>query len=322
MSSPRQRPLQALIQKKIKLFSTIGAFLAVLVWSASPSLAHEITPLPLFERVGLSFLAAFLYAIPGLLLRKKRKLFLPPKKTSLLAGCILIVLNHLTYCISFQFLSPSQVELIYYLWPLFFTGMLIKAKVIEWSPSHILALSICLAGVAFSGYQEGYATDHSAAMYLLGIAFPFVSALAWASYNFYFKKNQEEAVPFQSSTFSGPACLITLFLHTQTENFVLPTNTQLFCILFMGIGVLGLSQALWLKGVSHGYLSLVSLLPYLVPILSILLLIFFGKSEPSLSLLLAGSCVSLGFLVLSVPKASLKSHLKNTFDKILQRSER
>ncbi|MGM0440705.1 MAG: hypothetical protein ACQEP8_06300, partial [Chlamydiota bacterium] len=65
------------------------------------------------------------------------------------------------------------------------------------------------------------------------------------------------------------------------------TAVQWFWIFFIGMGVFLVSYPCWNLGVKKGNFTLLALLSYFTPLISVLFLITFGEAEPSLSLLLA-----------------------------------
>ena len=82
----------------------------------------------------------------------------------------------------------------------------------------------------------------------------------------------------------GPACAIA---HLIFERTYIPQGGEWAAIIALGIGPVGAAFYLWDHGVKRGDIKSLGALSYMTPLLSTLLLVLFGRAEPSLRLALA-----------------------------------
>lgn len=294
--------LNSLSRKQVGMH-TFFAFIATLIWSSNPLVLQSLLKIPVFELATLIFLSAFLYSQVAYIMkpRSKRKNYYPRSKKMWLVGCLCMFLMQHLYTLAFHFLNPAQVELTYYLWPLFLTCFCLCAKTIRFSMIHIIALIICFLGVYICVASS--LDVETLSFSITGILLAICAALSWSFYNFYCKVNSLEVKEQQSCIFAGPCALMSFLIHMFSESFVLPSTSNVIAILFLGVLTMGISLTLWNRGVLHGNFKLITLFPYCVPILSILFLVIFQKATFTPSLVIAGGLVSIGtFLPLTISK--------------------
>ena len=85
------------------------------------------------------------------------------------------------------------------------------------------------------------------------------------------------------------AAALGLACHLLTERTIVPDAGQWLAVVALGAGPMGASFYAWDHGTKHGDLPVLGALSYTAPLLSTLLLVAFGRAEPSASL--AGACL-------------------------------
>ncbi len=273
------------------------ALIVALLWALNPLSMSNLTDIPVFELSGLLFFSAFIgfcityYTSPA----KKKVALLPRNKGIWSVGLLCLFSSQCLYTYSYHFLNPEQVELIFYVWPVLLTVFCILNKTIRFSKMHLIALTLCSIGV-YTCLSPSVSSTQGLMTLLTGSAVAISSALCWAFYFFYSKSNKDQATEYQSSLFSGPCAIFCIIIHLCTESTIIPTLSQLFIILFLGLVFMHFSLTLWNRAISHGNFKIVSLFPYLVPILSIFILVIAGHTEYSNRLIMAALLVCAGML--------------------------
>ena len=87
--------------------------------------------------------------------------------------------------------------------------------------------------------------------------------------------------------FCGVTAVLALVCHLAFEKTVLPKTSEWLAILALGIGPVGLAFFTWDYGMKYGNIKLLGTLSYIAPLLSSILLICFGKTTFSWSLMAA-----------------------------------
>jgi drug/metabolite transporter (DMT)-like permease len=86
-----------------------------------------------------------------------------------------------------------------------------------------------------------------------------------------------------------------LLCHVLFETTVWPASTgQWLAVIVLGVGPAGGAFFLWDIGVKRGDIRALGALSYAAPVLSTVLLVIFGRAEPSLALALACALVTAG----------------------------
>jgi drug/metabolite transporter (DMT)-like permease len=189
--------------------------------------------------------------------------------------------------------------LINYLWPLLIVvfSSLLPGERLRWfhTAGALLGLSGAFLLVALKGNISFQ--SESIGGYLAAVA----CAVIWATYSVL--NRRFEHIPTASvSGFCGMTALLAFLCHLVMESWVTPNLAQLFYIILMGLGPLGLAFFVWDYGTKHGDLRLIGVLSYSTPLLSTLLLILFGKAEASLLVLISCTLIIGGALLASKDK--------------------
>jgi drug/metabolite transporter (DMT)-like permease len=88
-----------------------------------------------------------------------------------------------------------------------------------------------------------------------------------------------------------PTALLALGCHVLFEQTVPPAGVEWLAVLCLGLGPVGVAFFTWDYGVKRGNIKVLGAFSYAAPLLSTLLLIAFGRAEPSWTLALACVCI-------------------------------
>ena len=218
----------------------------------------------------------------------------PPKAWLLGVGGLF--LYHFCYFAAMERAPAADVSLIAYLWPLLiviFSSFLPGGKLL---PRHLGGAVIALIGCYFliagggdssAGYQSAYAGGYL----LAGLC-----ALIWSGYSVLNRRYADvptDAVGWFCLAVSGLAWIA----HLSLETSVWPSELGVWVgVIGLGLGPVGLAFFTWDYGVKHGNLPLLGVLSYLTPMISVILLVVFGFTQPTGSLALAGGLIVIASL--------------------------
>lgn len=285
---------------------TLSAFVAVCLWALSPVSIHSLSELPPFQLTSMILASSFFsfWFFRLFVPEKNKKPAYPSSKKTWVLGCTCIFLVQYLYTASFYFLAPEQAEVTYYAWPFMLTLFCVFSKISSFSIIHFASLIICFTGIYTCLSPQGSYPDQDSYSLVIGTLLCLGGAFTWAYYSFYCKRYKHLTTDSQSSYFSGPCALIALALHLGTESFTFPTIEQVGLTFFLGTMIINISLILWKKSLRYGNFKLITLFPYLVPILSVFFLVLAGKTTLSSRLILSAVLVSLGTILPKIIKSS------------------
>jgi len=285
--------------------------LAILLWATLASFGVLASKIPPFQLTSMAFFVAF---IIGLILWKKEgKGILVHLKWPLkvwIVGVSGLFGYHFFYFLAIQHAPAIEANLINYLWPLFivlFSSFLPKEK-LRWF--HVVGVFCGLIGVFFLISKDGGLNFET--RYIYGYIYAFVAALIWSSYSVLSRLFGD--VPTSAvGGFCGLTAILSLCCHLLFESTVVPNMTEFLVIIALGLGPVGGAFFVWDYGVKKGDIQLLGSLSYAAPLLSTLLLVALGLSEPSPMTWIACSFIILGSLISSL------EHFKKLFSSIRSR---
>ncbi|TVO78761.1 aromatic amino acid exporter YddG [Sedimenticola selenatireducens] len=277
----------------------IGA-VAILLWSTLAIFTTMTEGIPPFQLLALTFLVAFCISTLILLIRGEK--IIRRGKLHLVVWIVSVgglFGYHFFYFVALRNAPAVEANLINYLWPLLIVvfSSLLPGERLRWfhTAGALLGLSGAFLLVALKGNISFQ--SESIGGYLAAVA----CAVIWATYSVL--NRRFEHIPTASvSGFCGMTALLAFLCHLVMESWVTPNLAQLFYIILMGLGPLGLAFFVWDYGTKHGDLRLIGVLSYSTPLLSTLLLILFGKAEASLLVLISCTLIIGGALLASKDK--------------------
>jgi drug/metabolite transporter (DMT)-like permease len=264
--------------------ATAIGFGAILLWASLALLTTMAGPVPPFQMTAMAFLLGFsLAAVKWIATREPigRHLALPPAVWALGIGGLFGY--HACYFAALALAPPVEANLLNYLWPLLivvFSGLLPGDRLRWWHLAGTFAGLIgcaLLVGGGAAGIELRYATGYVAA---LG------AALIWSSYSVLSRRVRQ--VPTDAvGAFCGATAVLAFMAHLLFEETYVPQGGEWLAVLALGLGPVGAAFYLWDHGVKRGDIKSLGALSYMTPLMSTLLLVLFGRAEPSLRLGLA-----------------------------------
>jgi drug/metabolite transporter (DMT)-like permease len=262
----------------------IGA-VALLLWATLALLTTATGAVPPFQLTALTFCLAFLLAAakwavfgesPGRYLRQRASVWL--------VGVGGLFFYHALYFLALKAAPPVEVNLISYLWPLLivlFSALLPGERLRWW---HVAGALAGLAGTVLLVTDGGRIVFR--AENAVGYAATLGCALVWSSYSV--ASRRFGRVPSDVvGGFCGATALLALFCHLAFERWVAPSLGEWLAMLALGAGPVGIAFFVWDHGMKHGDIKALGALSYAAPLVSTLLLILFGRAEPSATIGLA-----------------------------------
>lgn len=190
-----------------------------------------------------------------------------------------------------------EVSMLAYMWPLLivlFAGLLPGQKLrLPVVAGALLALAGCwlLTGKGSHGFNGEYLSG-----YLLAL----VCALIWSSYSIsgrWISQVPTDAVGW----FCALTALLALVCHLLWEITVWPQTPMHWAgVLGLGLGPVGIAFFAWDHGIKHGNISLLGVLAYSAPLISVVLLVLAGMAEPSWILATAALTIVGGSLLAGI----------------------
>lgn len=257
--------------------ANMAGLVAISLWGAlalfSDLAGRNLAP---FQLLAITFSLATLVLGVGLLRSRERLLAVlkAPAKVWLL-GVVGLFGYHLCYFQALDRAPAVEASLIAYLWPLLIVlfSALLPGEQLTWQ--HSLGAVLALAGCWLLIGDSGHGFDER---YLDGYLFAVAAALVWSSYSVVSRLLKGVS----SDTVVG-FCLITALLgwgcHLALEETRWPAeSSQWLALLGLGIGPVGIAFIAWDSAVKNGNIQLLGVLSYGAPLISTLLLLWFGDS--------------------------------------------
>lgn len=269
---------------------------AILLWSALALLTTMAGPVPPFQMTAMAFALGFSLAAAKWIVAREpvgRHLALPPRVWALGIGGLFGY--HACYFAALALAPPVEANLINYLWPLLivvFSGLLPGERLRWWHLAGAgagLVGCVLLVGRGAAGLDMRYAAGYGVAL---------CAALIWSGYSVLSRRVRE--VPTDAvGAFCGATAVLALLAHLLFERTYIPQGGEWLALLALGFGPVGFAFYLWDRGVKRGDIRALGALSYMTPLLSTLLLVLFGRAEPSLRLAIACALIVGGAVLAS-----------------------
>ena len=276
-----------------RLGATLVGGIAVLLWATLALFTTVAAGIPPFELVALTFAVAFLLFLGKWIVMQARGG--PPILSHLrqpwqawAVGIGGLFGYHALYFTAFAHAPAVEASLIAYLWPLLIVllSALLPGERLRWW--HVAGGIAGFAGAALlvlHGDQAGGAIGLRAA-YLPGYLAALACAFTWSGYSILSRRLG--AVPSDAvGGFCGATAVLGLAAHLLLEPTVLPGSGAWLAVLALGLGPVGIAFFVWDYGVKRGDIQALGAFSYASPLISTLLLVLFGRANPSASLALA-----------------------------------
>lgn len=283
--------------RRARVATAVG-LVAIGLWAALALLTTLCAGLPPFELLTLSFAVAFCLSVLILARRGGGAFRAWRQPVSVWAFSFIGIFSyHALYFTALSRAPAAQASLIAYLWPLLIVLLSTLSKRQSFRARHLLGavLGFCGSALVILGPDAGTA---DVAFPWAGYAAAAAGALVWSSYSVLNRRFQH--VP---SEFIGGVCglvaLAGLGAHLVFERTVAPDAVQWGAVFLLGAGPVGIAFFAWDHATKHGHISLLGALSYLAPLLSTLLLLLFGLTPMSWSIVAAAILIVLGAAIAS-----------------------
>lgn len=274
--------------------ATAIGFAAVVLWSFFALMIVATRPMPPLQLNTLVFAVAGAVALGWTAARGRLGLLRRVPTAVYLLGIAGLFGYHLLYFSALRAAPPAEAMLVGYVWPLliilgsaFLPGERLRA-------GHVAGGAIAFGGAALVVMSGRTGFDLSA---LPGYLMSLGAAVVWATYSLLSRRFGRIPTDVVGLFCLGTAAL-SLPLHLMLEETVSPAWALGWPVLvLLGIGPVGFAYSAWDIGMKHGNVQLLGVASYATPLLSTLVLVLAGVTEPRLMLLVAALLISAGALV-------------------------
>lgn len=260
-----------------RLRATLIGGVAVLLWALLALFTTGAAGIPPFQLLAMTFFVAFVLSMGVLLLRGKESLSRLRQRPSVWAFSTAGLFGyHFFYFVALKNAPPVDAGLIAYLWPLLIVllSALLPGERLRWF--HICGGSMGLVGAALLVTGGGEVSFR--AEFGKGYLAAFACAFIWSGYSVTNRRFGDVPTEMIGGV-CGLVAALGLACHLLLEQTVRPGGLQWLAILGLGIGPVGAAFFFWDHATKHGYIQALGGFAYTAPLLSTIILIFFGKGE-------------------------------------------
>lgn len=272
-------------QKKHHMFnrSICQALAAILIWSSVAAITMQLQSVAVLGLLTIIQSCAFVVACFYLGYHRNFKQITQPW-TVWLTSYIGLVGNNLAYFYAFQYAPPLHIDLICWTWPFLF-GLVLKFINKSPVPSRFfIGCLACLLSLAMM--KPDITTIQHYPHFWIGCTLALVGSMAWVSYMFI---NYQYTTPVGwTGIIFGLGAITTGWLHYHYEPIMVISASQWLWLLVIGLGSASGAFMLWNQAIQDQKQTLrISMLAYLTPAISVLLLIVCQITPLTLQTLLA-----------------------------------
>ena len=272
--------------------ATFVGFLAIIMWAMLAFFTDVSGKVPPFQLTAMTFAIGTCLGLVSWLWRPgaSRNLRQPAKVW--LLGVAGLFGYHFLYFSALRNAPAVDASLIAYLWPLFIVvgSALMPGERLRWF--HIAGTLLGLAGTVLiitKGGGLGFDSQYS-----FGYAMAGLCALTWSAYSLLSRRFAH--VPTDAVTgFCAATSVLSLVSHLILEQTIWPEGiVQWLAVLGLGLFPVGAAFYVWDYGVKHGSIQVLGAASYAAPLLSTVVLIAAGVTEPTARIMLACLLITLG----------------------------
>lgn len=266
------------------------AFGAVGGWATWPLLAGYAAPASPLLVLGLAAMMSFVVTLASALARRRvRAAFsIPPKTIAIVAAGL--AFNNLFYLIAIGRIGPAEANVVHYLWPIFL--LLLVCVLRRRLPAPLQLLGVALA---FTGAAIAIGPQFSGGLDVLGLIAGLSGALTFAVYSTLRSRGTETTDVIGPSM--GVIAVFALVGHGLSGQPTDLDTGQWMAIALIGAVPLTLSNRLWDRALRSGEVASITAIPYLNPLLAVMLLAVFSAASLPLTILLAAALTVSGALL-------------------------
>lgn len=273
-----------------KRSATFIGSIAILLWALLALLTVGTNPVPPFQLNALCFSIG---GIIGLLWIGWTKSWSDLKGVPLSVygfGTLGLFGYHFLYFSALRAAPPAEAGLIAYLWPLLivlFSGLLpgerLRGLHIVGAITSFMGASLIVAAGAKFEVEN-----------LFGYGLALACAFTWSAYSVLSRRLGD--IPTASvAVFCFAAALLSALAHVFLEITAWPSAPfGWLSILALGVGPVGAAFYVWDIGVKRGNIQILGTASYAAPLLSTLILVIFGVTDPKASLFVSAVLITVG----------------------------
>lgn len=256
------------------------------MWSATPVLATYVSDVPPFLLLALAFSIAFSLVCLRWLVQGGdlvRRFRYPPAAWAI--GLFGFLGWHFCYFLAVRHAPVAEASLINHLWPLLivlFSALLPGERLRWW---HLVGAAAGLAGTVLLVTDGGRLTFKM--QFATGYALALACAFIWSGYSVLNRRFARTVSTEAVGAFCGATAVMAVLGHLAFETTVWPAGAAWLAVLALGIGPLGAAFFTWDYGTKHGDIRVLGAASYLTPMLAAALLVGFGRTEATWTLLTA-----------------------------------
>jgi drug/metabolite transporter (DMT)-like permease len=275
--------------------ATFIGFLAIIMWAMLALFTDVSGKVPPFQLTAMTFAIGACLGVVSWLWRPGAAQHLRQPAKVWLLGITGLFGYHFLYFTALRTAPAVDASLIAYLWPLFIVvgSALMPGEKLRWF--HVLGTVLGLAGtVLIITKGGGFGFDPQ---FAFGYAMAGLCALTWAAYSLLSRRFSE--VPTDAVTgFCIATSILSLISHLLLEQTVWPEGSvQWLAVLGLGLFPVGAAFYVWDYGVKRGNIQVLGAASYAAPLLSTLVLIIAGVTEPTGRVMLACLLITLGAVI-------------------------
>ncbi|MFC0244661.1 DMT family transporter [Falsochrobactrum ovis] len=275
----------------MKLATLIG-FSAIAMWALLALFTAGSGKVPPFQLSAMTFAIGASIGLISWLWRPGAAKHLRQPPVVWLVGVVGLFGYHFLYFTALRNAPAVEASLIAYLWPLLIVlgSALMPGERLHWY--HIAGALLGLVGtvlIVTKGGSLGFE-----ARYSFGYAMAGLCAFTWSAYSLLSRRLAH--VPTDAVTgFCVATAVLSLICHLALEQTVWPEGPmQWAAVLALGLLPVGAAFYAWDFGIKRGNIQVLGAASYAAPLLSTLVLIIAGASEPSLRILAACLLITAG----------------------------
>lgn len=275
----------------MKLATLIG-FSAIAMWALLALFTAGSGKVPPFQLSAMTFAIGASIGLISWLWRPGAAKHLRQPPVVWLVGVVGLFGYHFLYFTALRNAPVVEASLIAYLWPLLIVlgSALMPGERLHWY--HIAGALLGLVGtvlIVTKGGSLGFE-----ARYSFGYAMAGLCAFTWSAYSLLSRRLAH--VPTDAVTgFCVATAVLSLICHLALEQTVWPEGPmQWAAVLALGLLPVGAAFYAWDFGIKRGNIQVLGAASYAAPLLSTLVLIIAGASEPSLRILAACLLITAG----------------------------
>ncbi len=266
---------------------------AILLWSTLATFGVALGHLPPLFLTGCALVVG---ALPGLAHVRRWRVPFP----TLLLGITGLFGFHFLLFLALRFAPPVEANLVNYLWPLLIV-LLTPVLLPGW---HLAARHVVAACLGFAGavLAIGVAPTTFTPSALSGFTFAAGSAVIWACYSLLTRR----VAPFSSwaiGAFALSSGALALACHVAFEAPARLHDGDVWRLLLLGLGPMGLAFYLWDFAMKRGDPRVIGVLAYATPLLSTALLLI-ATGRPLTPALAAATLLVVAAAVIASARAT------------------